>query len=76
MTTNEDYAQTPEAKTPLVSPGTYSPVTVTVKDTIGAFFLGILTVILLIGWMRSEKRYHALVTQPKVNDGNRSLHAE
>ena len=65
MTTNEDHVQTPEDKTPLVSPGTYSPVTVTVKDTLGAFFLGILTVILLISWMRSEKRYHALVTQSK-----------
>ena len=48
---------------PSVSPGTYSPVTVYMEDTLGAIFLGILAVILLIGWRRAEKRYWALAKQ-------------
>jgi hypothetical protein len=33
------------------------------KDTVGAIFLGILSVILLIGWQRSEIRYRKLLKQ-------------
>ena len=45
-----------EGQTPTVSPGNYSPVTINVKDTVGAVLLGILSALLLIGWMRSEAR--------------------
>ncbi len=50
-------------KTPSVSPGNYSPVTVYMEDLLGAVFLGILAVILLIGWRRAEIRYRVLVKQ-------------
>ncbi len=72
MLKNEDQIPTLEDKTPLVSPGNYSPVTVYMKDTLGAIFLGVLAGILLIGWMRAEARYRALITQLEVTDGNRS----
>ena len=48
-------------KTPVVQPGNYSPVTVTIKEVIGVLFLGILSVVFLIGWRRAEARYRALV---------------
>lgn len=63
MSTNDDNISTIEDKTPLVNPGNYSPVTVEMKDTIGAIFLGILSFILLIGWMRSEARNRVLIKQ-------------
>ncbi len=66
MFTNIDNIPTSGAipdKTPPVSTGNYSPVTVDMRDTIGAIFLGILTWILLIGWTRSEARNRALVKQ-------------
>lgn len=61
-----------ESQTPSVSPGNYSPVTVTVKDSLGTIFLGILAGILLIGLMRSEERYRTLLTQLEVKNGSRS----
>lgn len=45
-----------DQNTPAVNPGNYSPVTVYMKDSLGTLFLGILTIILLIGWMRAEMR--------------------
>ena len=75
MSTNENNIPVPGDQTPLVSPGNYSPVTVTVKDSLGAIFLGILSVILLVGWMRTEARYRALTTQLEVTNGDRSLNA-
>ena len=75
MTPNQDLTSMTEGQTPLVSPGNYSPVTVTVKDTLGAIFLGILSAILLVGWMRAEERYRALTTQLEVTNGDRSLNA-
>jgi hypothetical protein len=75
MSTNENNIPFPGDQTPLVSPGNYSPVTVTVKDTLGAIFLGILSAILLVGWMRTEARYRALTTQLEVTNGSRSLNA-
>ena len=72
MLKNEDPIRTLEEKTPSVSPGNYSPVTVYVKDTLGVVFLGALAGILLIGWMRSEARYRGLITQWEITDGNHS----
>ena len=63
MSTHATDVSTIEDKTPLVNPGNYSPVTVEMKDTIGAIFLGILAWILLIGWTRSEARNRQLVKQ-------------
>ena len=70
MSTNENNNPMLEQSTPPVSPGNYSPVTVTVNDTVGSVFLGILAVILLIGWMRSEARYRILLTQRDKSHGN------
>ena len=73
MPTNQDPASTIEGQTPFVSPGNYSPVNVTVKDTLGTIFLGVLAGILLIGWMRAETRYRTLITRLEESDGSRSL---
>jgi hypothetical protein len=62
--------QTMAEKTPTVSPGTYSPVTVTVTDSIGAMFLGVLAVIFLIGWSQAETRYHKLITHLELTNGD------
>ena len=64
-----------EEKTPQVSPGNYSPVTVYMKDTIGALFLGILTIVVLIGWRISEEKYRTLLTRQEAIDGRRSSDA-
>jgi 3-dehydroquinate dehydratase len=50
-------------QTPVVNPGNYSPVSVTVSDSVGAVFLGIVAVILLIGWRRAETRYRKMLAQ-------------
>ncbi len=56
METNASLNLSSQRQTPLVSPGTYSPVTVYNHDSLGALILGILALILLIGWMRGEER--------------------
>jgi hypothetical protein len=61
-----------DEKTPQVSPGNYSPVTVYMEDSLGAIFLGVLAGLLLIGWIRSETRYRKLITRLEMTDGNRS----
>jgi hypothetical protein len=71
MSTNEDHIPTLEDKTPSARPGNYSPVRVYMKDTLGVIFLGALAGILLIGWMRTEARYRALITQLEITDGKR-----
>jgi len=63
MLKEKDHISTLDDKTPLVSPGNYSPVTVYMEDTLGAIFLGILAVILLIGWRRAESRNRRLMDQ-------------
>jgi hypothetical protein len=56
-------AENADEKTPPVRPGNYSPVTVDMTDSLGAIFLGVLCVILLIGWMRSEARNRAFLSK-------------
>ena len=73
MLKNEDHIPAPGEKTPFVSPGNYSPVTVYLRDTLGAIFLGILSCMLLIGWMRAESRYRGLMNQLRITDGNHSI---
>lgn len=63
MSTNEENIPTAEHKTPSVSPGNYSPVTVYMKDSIGVIFLGILAVIFLVNWRRAESRNLRLMEQ-------------
>jgi hypothetical protein len=52
-------------------PGNYQPIHL--EDTVGAVFLGILALILLIGWIRSEARYRKLRMASEMNVGNRML---
>ncbi len=52
-----------ESETPVVNPGNYSPFTLSIRDSVGAIFLGILSVIMLIGWRRAETRYHRLMKE-------------
>jgi hypothetical protein len=45
------------------TPSTYSPVSVQQEDTIGAIFLGIITVTLLVAFFRAEARNRALMAK-------------
>jgi hypothetical protein len=61
MSTNEEHIPLIDGKTPVDISGNYQPIHL--EDTVGAIFLGILAVILLIGWRRAETRYRKLITQ-------------
>ena len=61
MAANEDFISPMEGKTSIDISGNYQPIHM--EDTAGAIFLGILSVILLIGWRRAETRYHRLLLQ-------------
>ena len=63
MSANEANISTVAEQTPAVPAGNYSPVTVDMRDTVGAVFLGILAFILLIGWTQAEARNRALMKQ-------------
>lgn len=63
MTATENQELQSEDQSPLAATGPYNPVTVTMQDTWGAIFLGMLSVVLLIGWLLSEKRNRKLVNQ-------------
>ncbi len=41
----------------------YNPVTVTVNDSTGAVFLGVIALALLVAFIRAEARYRALLAQ-------------
>jgi hypothetical protein len=75
MFTDEEQVPETGEMTPRVSPGNYSPVTVYLEDSLGAIFLGILSGLLLLGWMRAESRYRKLTTRLEMTDGNRSSNA-
>ena len=72
MSLDEEPVRATDEKTPQVSPGNYSPVTVYMEDALGTIFLGVLAGLLLIGWIRSEARYRKLITRLEVTDGSRS----
>ena len=72
MTKDENDFLPPEEETPSVCPGNYSPVTVRVSETMGVLFLGILSLKLLIEWMRSEARYRDLLSRLEITHGNHS----
>ncbi|HEX5808747.1 MAG TPA: hypothetical protein VFY25_08795 [Anaerolineales bacterium] len=66
MVSDENQPTRQETETPAVRPGTYSPVTVYLNgNSLGAIFLGILSFMLLIGWMSAECRYRTLLAQLK-----------
>jgi len=71
MQTNEVQYPEEQNRTPSVSPGNYSPVTVYMEDTIGAVFLGIIAFLFLIGWLCSEARLHKLTFRQWMTDRNR-----
>jgi hypothetical protein len=46
--------------TPIVQPGTYTPISVHMGDSLGVLFLGVLACVLLANWVRAEARFRAL----------------
>ena len=70
--TNQDSVSDIEGKSPEVSPGNYSPVNVYMEDSLGAIFLGFISGVLLIGWMRAEARYRKLITKLELTRGNQT----
>lgn len=50
-------------QTPQVKPGIYNPVSVHVQDTLGSLILGIISIMLLIGWMKAEERNRRLLSR-------------
>ena len=53
-----------ETRATIPHPGKYSPVIVDMNgNSLGAIFLGILSFLLLLGWMRTEDHYHKLLKQ-------------
>jgi|GEM_PF-6740822 len=58
-----DTNQTSGQNTPQVKPGIYNPVNVHVQDILGTLVLGIISIILLIGWMKAEERNRRLLSR-------------
>ncbi|HSJ89922.1 MAG TPA: hypothetical protein VK909_22110 [Anaerolineales bacterium] len=63
MLTNEGQVPLTTEEAPQVSTNGNNSVDVNLKDTVGAVFLGILSVILLIGWVRAEARLRELLVK-------------
>ena len=63
MLTNEGQVPLMTEEAPQVSTNGNNSVDVNLKDTVGAVFLGILSVILLIGWVRAEARLRELLVK-------------
>lgn len=61
METENSTIQALEQKTFGQKPGVYSPVTVDMPEAIGAIFLGITVLILLVALLRAEGRNRALM---------------
>ena len=72
MVTNENSQLPREEQASSACGGNYSPVTVTVRETLGVLFLGILSLKLLMEWMRSEARYRDLLNRLEITHGNHS----
>ena len=65
MADDEQIPATDARTLPDIS-GNYQPIHL--EDTVGAVFLGIFAVMSLIGWMRAEARYRALITQAGTSE--------
>ena len=63
MLTSVNQVPMVEEKTPEPYIKGQNSVDVDLKDTVGAVFLGILSFILLVGWMRAEARNRALMNR-------------
>jgi hypothetical protein len=61
MSVTEEQISPLEGKVPVDISGNYQPIHL--EDTVGVIFLGILSILLLIGWRRSETRYRKLIEQ-------------
>jgi hypothetical protein len=59
MSVTEKQISPLEGKVPVDISGNYQPIHL--EDTVGVIFLGILSILLLIGWRRSETRYRKLI---------------
>ena len=55
-----------ENTTPEVKPGVYNPVNITVNESWGAMILGILCIVLLVGWVHAENKLKALLSQQQA----------
>ena len=51
---------------PEVNTNGHNPVDVNMNDTVGATFLGILSLLLLIGWVCSEARVRKLLRHQEI----------
>lgn len=58
-----DTNQVSERQSPPESPGIYNPVDIHVQDSLGALILGILSIVLLVGWIKSEERNRQLLSR-------------
>ena len=58
-----DTNQSTGEQTSQVKPGIYNPVSVHVQDSLGSLILGILSLILLIGWVKAEGRNRQLLSR-------------
>ncbi len=74
MSVNEETFSPLEGKVPVDISGNYQPIHL--EDTMGAIFLGILSILLLIGWRRSETRYRKLIAQLEIPHANHSSDAK
>ena len=63
--TRENPISVVEENSPGESTADSNSVSVNMQETIGAFFLGIVATISLIGWMRAEARYRALIAHTR-----------
>jgi hypothetical protein len=70
-----DAAPTTEGETPLDRSRSGNSVTVYMKDTIGALFLGLLSFALLLGWLRAEARNRRLIAAQEKTHGYHSTKA-
>ena len=55
--------QISEEQMPDIKPGIYNPVAVNVQDSIGMLVLGIISIMLLIGWVKTEQRNRQLLSR-------------
>jgi uncharacterized membrane protein YkgB len=66
---SETEVQTTSPKQPEPRNEAWQLQTLYMSDTIGAIFLGILSVVLLIGWRRTESKYRSLLLKQDITNG-------
>jgi len=68
MSINEEQISPLQGRVPVDISGNYQPIHL--EDTLGVIFLGLLSILLLIGWRRAETRYRKLMEQKQIAGGN------